>query len=165
MKNNSKIQIRYMQEQDLANVAQIQSRAHVEYLHESSDVFRHKLSLFKEGCFVAQCDSSICGYLFSHPWVLECAVPLNTIYSLPDFCNTFYIHDCSVDPALQKNGIGLQLFTESKKTALIYNYRSLQLTCINGMQKYWMNLGFTAVQSVLTTHYGSNSCLMRASIA
>jgi ribosomal protein S18 acetylase RimI-like enzyme len=153
-----------MQERDLPAVAQIQSRAHVEYLHESSDVFKHKLSIFKEGCFVAQYDFSICGYLFSHPWVTECAVPLNGIYSLPDCCNTFYIHDCSVDPAFQKKGIGLQLFTESKKTALTYNYQSLQLISINGMQTYWMNLGFTTVHSVLTTHYGSNACLMHASI-
>lgn len=153
-----------MKEEDLPDVAKIQSRAHADYLHESSVIFKNKLSIFKEGCFVAQSDLTICGYLFSHPWVSECSVPFNSIYSLPDICNTFYIHDCSVDPLFQKKGIGLQLFTESKKTALIYNYRSLQLTSINGMQKYWMNLGFDVVPSVLTEHYGSNACLMHTTI-
>jgi ribosomal protein S18 acetylase RimI-like enzyme len=154
-----------MIEQDLPDVVQIQSRAHAKNLHESTDVFKHKLSIFKEGCFVAQCNFCICGYLFSHPWITECAVPLNSVYSLPDFCNTFYIHDCCVDPAFQKKGIGLQLFTESKKIACTYNYRSLQLISINGMQKYWMKMGFTTVDSALTAHYGSNACLMHASIA
>jgi len=154
-----------MQEQDLPDVIQIQNRAHAEHLHESSDVFEHKLSIFKEGCYVAQCNFNICGYLFSHPWIKDCAVPLNSIYSLPDICNTFYIHDCSVDPAFQKKGIGLQLFTESKKTALTRKYQSLQLISINGMEKYWMNLGFTATNNVLTACYGSNARLMQANIA
>lgn len=165
MNIQSNIQIRTMRVKDLPDVLQIQSRAHLSYLHESPDVFSHKLSLFNEGCFIAESKSGICGYLFSHPWVTGCAVPLNSIYSLPHTCNTFYIHDCSVDPAFQKQGIGLQLFTESKKTARFLNYRSLHLISINGMQNYWIKMGFTTVHSVLATHYGCNACLMHTTIS
>ncbi len=165
MNNHSKIQIRYMREQDLHDVVQIQSRAYVNNLHESPDVFCNKLSIFNGGCFVAECDLNICGYLFSHPWVTGCAVPLNNIYTLPDVCNTFYIHDCSVDPDFQKQGIGLRLFMESKKTAHTLSYRSLQLTCIKGMQNYWVNLGFTITQGVTTRDYGDNACLMHSHFA
>ncbi|NLD93211.1 MAG: GNAT family N-acetyltransferase [Fibrobacter sp.] len=165
MGNNSNIHIRYMHEQDLPDVVQIQYRAHAKSLHESPDVFYHKQSIFNDGCFVAECDSGICGYLFSHPWITEYAVPLNSIYSLPDVCNTFYIHDCSVDPDFQKQGIGLRLFIESKKTALTLNYHSLQLTCIKGMQNYWTNLGFTIVPGVATRCYGDNACLMHSRCA
>ncbi len=151
-----------MREQDLPDVIQIQSRAYVNYLHESPDVFYHKLSMFNEGCFVAECDLSICGYLFSHPWITGCTVPLNSIYALPDVCNTFYIHDCSVDPDFQRQGIGLRLFMESKKTALAHNYSSLQLTCIKGMKNYWANLGFTITQGVTAGSYGDDACLMHS---
>jgi len=160
MENHLKMHIRYMREQDLADVVRIQSKAHAECLHETLDVFKHKLSIFKEGCFVAQSNIGICGYLFSHPWVTNDAVPFNSIYSLPHCCSTYYIHDCSVDPDFRYKGIGLQLFTESKKTAIAHNFSSLHLTCINGMQNYWIRMGFTIAACITTRNYGDEAFLM-----
>src|SRR5512133_259262 len=165
MVNRFDVQIRSMNEQDLPDVVRIQSTAHTVSLHESFDVFKSKLHIFREGCFVAQCNSITCGYLFSHPWTSNVEVPFDSIYSLPQQCDTFHIHDCTVNPGFQNSGIGLQLFTKSKKVALTHNFRSLQLISIRGMQNYWVNKGFTLIDSVLPKHFGSNACLMRADIA
>lgn len=125
---------------DLEHIMNIQTQCYKSDLIEDYDVFKgilqHDLS------FVAEYDGGLIGYLLVH-FSKRDTVPL--LHSLPSKKeyqedNTLFIHDMSVLPTYQCNGIGRNLiirFEETRTTATM-----VQLIAVNGAQNFWKKIGF-----------------------
>jgi len=159
------IYIRPMIHDDLHAVQEIQAHCYSSQYLESRQTFECKLTFFPDGCFVAFSDSSYAGYIISHPWKKNIAVPLNTcIESLPE-CDIFHLHDCAVVPEKRGERIG-SLLTEKVVTIAASNgFESVQLISVQKSVRFWSSFGFkpTGSQSIKDSalaKYGTNALLM-----
>ena len=157
LKNDSIVSIHPMMVSDLSDVCKIQQRCYHSSYWEDVEIFAEKIDLFPCGCFVAFVGDLCGGYIFSHPWIKDKAVPLNSlIYPLPSVRCSYYLHDCSVDPMARGKGIGEKLVKEVMKTACHIGANNMQLVSVQQSQNYWGRFGFVTLKDLSLK---SNDCL------
>jgi ribosomal protein S18 acetylase RimI-like enzyme len=140
---------RTMIAEDLPLVYSMAEHIHKE-LHEDMDVFIERLRLFPEGCFVLE-DTSLCGYLISHPYTQGKSPPLNTLlHSLPH-PDCLYIHDLAILEPYRGKGHAAKMIAWLKENVRL----PLTLTSVNRSESFWVRQGFAPDPSVHCSGYGS----------
>ena len=127
---------------DLDDVIRISASAHVG-LQERRTVFAEKLRLYPQGCLAFERAGAISGYVFSHPWTLGQAPPLDGFLgALPDTPDCFYIHDLALAP--EARGLGAAGEAVARLTEIAGRERlpALALIAVNGADAFWARAGF-----------------------
>ncbi len=152
---------------DLPEVVKIQQRCYSQSFWEDQSIFKEKLDLFPEGCFIAMRENRCVGYIFSHPWEIGYAPPLNKalcLFSLQ--CNCLHLHDCSIDPDARRNNFGADLVHIIICTARSMNLQLVQLVALPQSRRFWKNQGFSDMNSLShkshthLKHYGDGALMM-----
>jgi GNAT superfamily N-acetyltransferase len=72
---------------------------------ERPEVFAEKLSRFPSGCYVLVRHEEVVGYGLSHPWMLECIPPLDSLLNeMPGDLDCLHIHDVALLPEVRGRG-------------------------------------------------------------
>ena len=138
---------RRMLSEDLPVVYTIANHIHNE-LHEDMCVFIERFSLCPEGCFFLE-DTSIRGYLISHPFTQGKSPPLNTLLHQIVDPDCWYIHDLAILEPYRGQGSASKILRWLEKRAM-----PLTLTSVSGSESFWRKQGFVPDLSVQCPTYG-----------
>ena len=128
---------------DEPEVMRIQQSAYQPRFHEDWQVFADKLRLFPDGCWTAEAEGAVAGYLFSHPSDLANPPALNHgMVSLPPSPDCYYIHDAAIMHAQQPNDTGSIRGKMSIPHARADCYRQMALIAVQGSERFWGAQGF-----------------------
>lgn len=141
--------VRKIELYDLPLIEEIAKPIYFPELWESSECFAQKLKMFPNGCLLAHKGSEVIGYCFSHPWLKDDIVPLDSIVEIPKATDCYYIHDLAVDVKHQGSGIGRLLFTKILESSKEYNL--IRLVSVLDSHVFWMKLGFKIVETIQYT--------------
>lgn len=136
--------IRQINSNDLLEVESLANLVYPDCYYENFESFCSKINGYPKGCFVAEFDNKICGYIISFPFLIDQVFPLNTnFYSIAD-PNCFYIHDLCVSKDFHGKGVGKRLFETVAK-----NKETLSLVAVLNSENFWSKLGFEVVKKIL----------------
>jgi len=156
--------IRLMTANDLDGVMIIQSSAYESPLHEDVRVFKNRIALFPEGCWVFEDNNEVGAYIFSHPSCQGKPPTLNDEIVLPEYPDCYYIHDLAVLGAYRGYGIGENLINTIRNVAAGLKLFRFELVAVQRSLKFWSKHGFAQVmnqqlESKLQT-YSPDACYM-----
>lgn len=138
------IKIQQMNENDLDKVMIIQSLAYIPQYCENMEVYRDKLDKFPFGCWIAEIDGEIIGYLISHPYLIDNPPKLDsTIDDIPKNPDCYFIHDVAVNPDFRDKGIGKILCEKAKSLAKEHNLNNMALISVQNSHPFWEKMGFS----------------------
>ena len=123
--------------QDLDEILQIQSKVHDISHYDTKEIFVSRINLYPNGCWVAQNNNTIVGYLISHPWVVGDIPDINEIFIIPNNSNCYYIHDIAILPKYRGNGYSRALLKN-----IIEKNNKLSLIALPRAISFWKKLGF-----------------------
>lgn len=127
---------------DLPAVTAIAEAVHPGY-PERPAIFAERLSLFPEGCFLAEADGAPAGYALAHPWMEGAPPALDTLLGrLPDRPDCLYLHDVALLPAARGSGLGRALIVRLEALARHLALPRISLVAVNNSQAFWATLGF-----------------------
>ena len=110
---------------------------------ERPEVFAEKLSLFPSGCYVLVWHEEVVGYGLSHPWILNCIPPLDSLLDkVPGDTDCLYIHDVAILPEVRGRGsaaLYVELMVERAHTIGV-NFLALISVCQT--VPLWARYGF-----------------------
>lgn len=152
---------------DLTSIITLAARIHPDY-PEDDDIFRERLALAPEGCFVLADAQRVHGYLISHPWAGHISPRLNCLLgSLPEQPDCWYLHDLALEETVRGQGCAKSAIALSDKAARAANLPVLSLTATGPARSFWLRQGFTpeniskAEQAVLASYDPEASFLSR----
>lgn len=156
--------LRAMREADAAAVLALQQAAYPASHHESWAVLGRKLALWPAGCWVAEDESGLLGYLFSHPGRLDAPPLLHAELSLPAQPDAYAIHDLALHPRARGRGLAGQLVACALQQAQAAGLDALSLVAVQGSAGFWARFGFVAVQPPppQLASYGETAVFMRS---
>jgi len=146
---------RKMLTEDLPFVYTIANHIHKE-LHEDMCVFVERLRLCPEGCFVLD-DTSITGYLISHPFTLGKSPPLNTLLHEIANPDCWYIHDVAILESSRGQGAATDILKCLEQTIK----KPMALTSVSGSESFWIKQGFVPDPSVQSSTYGECTYMIK----
>lgn len=162
---------RAMMPDDLAATITLAARIHPDY-PEDDDVFRERLALAPEGCFVLTDGHRVLGYLISHPWAGLLSPPLNSLLgALPPQPDRWYLHDLALDDAVRGMGKAKGAIALVEQAARTARMPAISLTATGPARSFWLRQGFTpetvspAEQAVLASYDPEASLLSRPVMA
>ena len=136
------MKIRKLKNNDFSQIMNIQKASYPPHLHESIEIFE-SIARSSEFCYVAEFNSQICGYLFSHLWTDITNPPkLHTKYDFNQEEKCCFIHDLAVDPEFRNMRIAQNLFQMLCKESKIINL-PITLVAVNGADVFWHKMGFS----------------------
>lgn len=144
-----------MLSEDLPFVYTIANHIHKE-LHEDMCVFIERLNLCPEGCFVLE-DTSILGYLISHPFTQGKSPPLNTLLDKISDPDCWYIHDLAILEPYRGQGSATKILTWLEQKVKT----TLTLTSVSGTESFWQKQGFVPDRSVQCPTYGECTYMIK----
>lgn len=154
---------RRMRERDIPAVIGIADTVHPAYPEEAA-VFRERMRLSPNGCFVLQQNDRLSGYAISHPWLQGDPPPLNALLGgLPEEPTTYYVHDLAILPEARGKGAGEVLLAILIAEARSRNLSTLSLVAVNNSAPFWMRFGFESAAEPLQrklASYGGNARLL-----
>jgi ribosomal protein S18 acetylase RimI-like enzyme len=131
-----------MSEADIASVAGIADRVHLDY-PEDAAVFAERQRLYPEGCRVLVLGGEVSAYIISHPWCYLEPPSLNTMLGkLPDAPTTYYIHDIALLPAARGSGAASVVIAEVLGHAASTGAANASLVAVGGTEGFWGRYGF-----------------------
>ena len=148
---------RLMLASDLKDVNCIAGFVWGEEFFEAPEVFEEKLNLFPEGCFVYD-TGNIQGYAFSHPWFKMRPPKLNSLLRAFIGANIYHIHDISLLPEIQGQGIVKQLMPKLEK--LGQRYKGMSLISVNNTATLWNRYNFVTIPEIDVTQYCNDAVYM-----
>lgn len=146
---------RKMRFEDVPFVYTIANHIHKE-LHEDMCVFIERLRLCPEGCFVLE-DTSILGYLISHPYTQGKSPPLNTLLHEIVDPDCWYIHDLAILEPYRGQGDATKILIWLEKRAKM----QMSLTSVSGSESFWLRHGFIPDPSVQCPTYGQSTYMIK----
>lgn len=146
---------RRMRSEDLPFVYTIANHIHKE-LHEDMAVFIERLRLCPEGCFVLE-DTTIRGYLISHPFTQGKSPPLNTLLHKIRDPDCWYIHDLAILEPYRVQGHATKILRWLEKKVKT----TITLTSVSGSESFWLRQGFVPDPSVQCPTYGESAYMIR----
>lgn len=133
---------RSMRPDDLAATIALAARIHPDY-PEDDDIFRERLALAPEGCFVLANALGVHGYLISHPWAGHLSPRLNCLLgSLPARPDNWYLHDLALDETVRGQGRAKDAIALADEAARAANLPVLSLTATGPARAFWLRQGF-----------------------
>lgn len=138
--------VRQLTDRDFDAVDRIQRSAYSPDFLEDLAVFADKFARYPAGCWVAQVNGQIVGYLFSLPGYFSAPPCLNTLLDeqvcAPD---CYFIHDVAVHPAQCGQGVA-QLLIESASThAAARGFSDIALVAVQDSRGFWERKEFQLV--------------------
>lgn len=134
---------------DLPSILSVQASCYLEVEPERPEVLSEKFNLFPRGCFVAEVDSEVVGYMFSHPWKLGSPPKLDAfLLQIPINANTYYIHDIAVHPSFRGAGIAKLFYDKALDGGKEGGYKSISLIAVQESEKFWKKLGFVTYEQL-----------------
>jgi GNAT superfamily N-acetyltransferase len=144
--HESGVIVRAMTPGDAAAVLAVQQIAYPPSHHEDWAVLARKLQLWPAGCWVAQQDDELLGYLFSHPGRLNAPPLLHAaLDGLPARPDAYALHDLALRPQAQGRGLGRLLFERVLQQAAAAGLPAISLVAVQGSAAFWARLGFEPV--------------------
>lgn len=112
---------------------------------EDRAVFEDRLHLYPEGCYVLAYGEDLRGYAISHPYVKDTVPALNTLLgTLPQPCDTYYIHDIAIVPEMRGGNAGKAIVTYLKAHGRVAGFDTICLVAVGDSAPFWERLGFAA---------------------
>ncbi|MBN9115079.1 MAG: GNAT family N-acetyltransferase [Pandoraea sp.] len=141
--------IRPMQSCDIPQVLTVQAAAYVGPMRESEATLASRHALSPSTCWVAEgtgpTDTSVVGYLLTHPWRMAAPPPLDTILkALPDAADCWYVHDMALLPRTRGAGVACQLYAAALAVARSSGLRASALVAVQQSQGFWARFGYAA---------------------
>lgn len=128
---------------DVPQVLHIQAQTYAASILEDAAFFLNRLALSAATCQVAEQRHRLLGYLVSYPWLRHAPPPLNApCQQLPDAADSWFVHDCAVDPAMHGLGIAGRLLHAARRQAMALGLRHASLVSLPGACSYWQRLGY-----------------------
>lgn len=156
-----------MKPDDLAAILILAARIHPDYPEEDV-IFRERLALAPEGCFVLVNGYGVHGYLISHPWAGKLSPRLNCLLGgLPARPESWYLHDLALDEAVRGQGRARDAIALAEHAARAAGLPTLSLTATGPARAFWLRQGFTpedvsdAEKAVLASYDPEASFLSR----
>lgn len=130
---------------DLSAVAALADLIHPAF-PEDAAVFADRLALHAPGCLVLDCNTTICGYVLSHPWHNRQPPALNKVLAQDAVpATTFYIHDLALAPAARGSGAAAAIVARLAAHAAQLMLPNMTLVAVNNSVHFWQRLGFDVV--------------------
>lgn len=140
---------RAMEAADLAAVQTVAAVVHRDF-PEDRAVFAERLQLYPEGAFILEGGGMVGGYAIAHPWTLGSAPALNSrIGTLPQYSDSFYIHDVALLPSARGSGAARAIVTLLSDRARASGFATLSLIAVGGSQSFWAHCGFHDASNLL----------------
>lgn len=156
---------RAMTEADLPRVTEISALVHREY-GETIEVYRERLALYPQGCFVFERDGEIVGLLVTHPWREGSPPKLNApLGAIPSPATTYYLHDIALLPEARGTGAGAEATRIVTQIAREAGLPDVTLVAVNGADRFWATQGFEPVAGSEAFTYGPGTYFMRRTLA
>jgi GNAT superfamily N-acetyltransferase len=131
-----------MSEDDIARVAGIADRVHVDY-QEDEAVFAERQRLYPDGCRVLETGNDLSAYIISHPWLYLEPPSLNSMLGkLPNAATTYYIHDIALLPAARGSGAASTVIEDLLGHAASTGAANASLVAVGGTEGFWGRYGF-----------------------
>lgn len=165
------VQLRGLQDADLAEVLRIQDACYVEIVPESRASLRAKILASPATCFAAETASGVVGYLITVPVrypelpaldAPACEVALDA--------DTLYLHDLAVAEAGRGTGAASALVDSALQAGRARGLKHACLVAIQDSSRYWQRFGFAPVAppdgrvAGKLASYGAGARLMRAAL-
>ncbi len=158
-----KIAVRLAKESDIDDIMRIQSLCYPPEQLESYEMFSYILGHALLNCFVAVEEDYCIGFLLAHPWNDVLSPPELHHFNFEEMKHSniwgsriYYIHDLSVVPWKQKQGVG-QLLVEAL-TKKINDHQSpeegkpiVTLMSVGSSLRFWEKQGFVKVACDIST--------------
>lgn len=136
---------RPMTERDIAGVMRVADEIHRD-LPEHEPVFRERLRLFPEGCFVlVENGDEVGGYLVSFPVRRGKPPALNEMLGeIPPDADQYYLHDLAILPDFRGRGAAAECIRRALAFAEERGYTTSCLISVYGTVQFWGRFGFVA---------------------
>lgn len=142
---------RPMREADLDEVMAIAAVVHAGFF-ERREVFAERLSLYPQGCWIAQEPAPaamVLGYAFLHPARLGQPPALDSLLHAIDVqSDCLYLHDVALLPAARGAGLGQSLLRHLLDLMRHEHFAHAALVAVHGSAPYWGRYGFEALPDV-----------------
>jgi len=152
-----------MRDGDIAAVVEIANAVHPAY-PEDEAIFRERLLLSPNGCFVLEQNGHLSGYAISHPWLQGNPPPLNSLLGdLPAKPTSYLVHDLAILPESRGRGAGEILIALLIQEARSRNLTTLSLVAVNNSVPFWTRHGFQIAAPALqkkVASYGDDARLL-----
>ncbi|QEI04468.1 GNAT family N-acetyltransferase [Pigmentiphaga aceris] len=165
------VQWRPMSLHDLPAVHAVAHAVHPSYF-EGLEVFAERLLLHPAGCQVLvqtgpQNVSEVIGYVLSHPWRYGEPPALNSLVdALPEFPDTFYVHDLALLPTARGTGAAAIVVSHLREHAKSCGWSRMSLVAVNESVSFWRRQGFEVVRvpglDTRLASYDPTACFMAA---
>jgi len=143
------LNIRPMNYSDLDAVMKIQSMAYIPQYCESREVYEDKFAKYPDGCWVAEIDDYVVGYVISHPYLLDSPPKLDAVMDdIPQNPDCYFIHDVAINPEYKGKGIGSALCEKAKSLAKERNLPNMALISVQDSHPFWEKMGFRRVENL-----------------
>ena len=141
------MRIRGIHPGDWKDIERIQAAAYPLAVLESMESRQCHWSVSADTCQVAESQDGVIGYILAHPWSRGVISPFNEIYStLPDECDTLFIHDLALSPRSRGSGTGLKLVQTILQAGTRIGLKSASLISVQGSKAFWNRCGFVTVE-------------------
>ena len=138
--------IRLASEKDYPEILAMQIACYYDVVPECDDVIIERLTTYPNGCFVAEFENSIIGYILSHPTYLAKPPRINTkLGNISADVNSYFIHDVSISAEYRKKGIANALIQAIIDHAKSQNYPTLTLIAVQNSELFWSKYGFESM--------------------
>lgn len=154
------IELRPLEEHEVARVVEIQRDAYAEHLQEDAPAFHAKRDLFSDGFIGAFVDGELAGYSISFPWFTDTPVSLHAANESPDKeFDCYYMHDVAVLSQFRGLGIADKLVNKCLATARSLGLYTVRMVTVQGGENIWSRYGFE-VYGTADQSYGPNAFKM-----
>jgi len=154
------IEVRPLNEHEVARVVEIQRDAYADHLQEGDSAFHAKREMYPNGFVGAFVNGELAGYSISFPWFQDTAVSLHASNTSPDKAfDCYYMHDVAVLSQFRGLGIADKLVNRCLTTARSLGLRTVRMVTVQGGENIWSRYGFE-VYGVADESYGPNAYKM-----
>jgi len=142
---------RPMRADDLDAVMAVAAVVHAGF-YERREVFAERLSLYPQGCWIAQepgVSATVLGYAFLHPARLGQPPALDSLlHEIDAQADCLYLHDVALLPAARGAGLGRSLLQRLQALMALDGFTHAALVAVHGSAPYWRSGGFEALSDV-----------------
>lgn len=142
--------VRPMCRTDIDEVLRIQALAYAQsaLLLEDEHFFLNRLRLSPQTCWVADASERLLGYLVSYPWTRQLPPALNQpLEALPVRADSWFLHDCAIDPEAQGQGVASRLLRHARQYAADLGLEHASLVSLGSACGYWRKQGYRSIGS------------------
>jgi len=138
--------VRPLTEHCLPAVDLIQRAAYSPSFLEELAILADKIAHYPDGCWAAEVEGQVVGYLLSHPACFANPPGLNQLLDVrTGALDCYFIHDVAVLPAHRGQGLAQLLLGMAMRQAAQRGFAEVALIAVQNAQGFWQRRGFQFV--------------------